>query len=725
MYGIECYVSRHEGFFGKIKEKCEDFEVHEIDLEGNIAQPAGSKEDVKVKCSGETLDCTPDECDQMIVAQAHSLPKPCDRLLCKAPAIITLPVTTEQNFKVNDLEDQDKKMKVFEYGDKQPFEVLKELLDSSVLVQLEGSQFDDASQFVTSNLRKLEISAGIVDEKGIRTILHQCIRYVYPHLKSIVSKTDDGHSEIKVLFDSAYGDFFDAGIAKEAVDNIFRFIHCQFIVKDKSTLAVEVGESKQQRTHIHRLIRQHYGSFLESKTFISDDMAIPTEINVRFKSKRKAPAKASSFTEKPIAPIYKFVLCKRNIEISDAISKLSHALKVKPSAFSFAGTKDKKAITYQYVTTNDIGYDDLEKFAMLSEGRDIEISRVRKVQCMLRLGDLNGNMFRVVLRGVELESEKNFEEMLARIKAAIDNVNVNGFVNYFGEQRFGFEGNPFSSADIGLAMLRGDFVKAVTLILSPTGQGGEVDDAKKYFHETRDVVGAWKRMPAWKTRETCILRGLKQHGYSEYGCCQALLGLPYNVRLMYVHSYSSLLWNKMASRRIKTYGLQPTEGDLVLSSDDDESPVALSEKEVSTHRISDVVLPLPGFRVAYPSNLAAAYEGALREDGLERENFRIRKVRLNVPGVYRKLLSYPKDMLWSLQSSDGACFEYQGNSANTQASYEIGRHNNENRQRNMLSRDAGSQTNVHLRLQFSLTSSSYATIYLRELMHNTCHKSSN
>ena len=33
---------------------------------------------------------------------------------------------------------------------------------------------------------------------------------------------------------------------------------------------------------------------------------------------------------------------------------------------------------------------------------------------------------------------------------------------------------------------------------------------------------------------------------------------------MYPHSYQSVVWNIMASRRIQTFGLQPVVGDLVL-----------------------------------------------------------------------------------------------------------------------------------------------------------------
>ena len=38
MYGIECFVSNHAPFAGKIKAKWEDFAVREVDLDGNVAQ---------------------------------------------------------------------------------------------------------------------------------------------------------------------------------------------------------------------------------------------------------------------------------------------------------------------------------------------------------------------------------------------------------------------------------------------------------------------------------------------------------------------------------------------------------------------------------------------------------------------------------------------------------------------------------------------------------------
>ena len=40
--------------------------------------------------------------------------------------------------------------------------------------------------------------------------------------------------------------------------------------------------------------------------------------------------------------------------------------------------------------------------------------------------------------------------------------------------------------------------------------------------------------------------------------------IPRNNRLMYIHSYQSVVWNTMVSRRIEAFGLKAVEGDIVL-----------------------------------------------------------------------------------------------------------------------------------------------------------------
>lgn len=140
--------------------------------------------------------------------------------------------------------------------------------------------------------------------------------------------------------------------------------------------------------------------------------------------------------------------------------------------------------------------------------------------------------------------------------------------------------------------------------------------------------------------------------------------IPRNVRLMYMHAYQSLIWNEIVSRRIAAHGLNLCEGDLVYvgtmempieplddddghiemndENDDNEQqsansntdqtssnvsrfqamvkPLTRADIDTNKYSIFDVVLPLPGHDITYPSNACAEwYEDRLKRDNLSSE----------------------------------------------------------------------------------------------------------
>ena len=84
------------------------------------------------------------------------------------------------------------------------------------------------------------------------------------------------------------------------------------------------------------------------------------------------------------------------------------------------------------------------------------------------------------------------------------------------------------------------------------------------------------------------------------------------MRLMYLHSYQSYVWNKVTTKRVELYGFEPALGDLVkkrksnifVKSDNekDEEIIVLNEQNLNEFTIEDVILPLPGHSVIYPNN---------------------------------------------------------------------------------------------------------------------------
>jgi tRNA pseudouridine13 synthase len=106
----------------------------------------------------------------------------------------------------------------------------------------------------------------------------------------------------------------------------------------------------------------------------------------------------------------------------------------------YAGLKDRYAITRQWFSiyfpkgeTPDLTPLQHPEFKVLSQSRHVK---------KLRPGDLQGNRFRIVLREVSGEREA--------IEANLKAIAAQGVPNYFGAQRFGFDGG---NVEQGRAML--------------------------------------------------------------------------------------------------------------------------------------------------------------------------------------------------------------------------------------------------------------------------------
>ena len=102
---------------------------------------------------------------------------------------------------------------------------------------------------------------------------------------------------------------------------------------------------------------------------------------------------------------------------------------------SYAGLKDRKAVTEQWFSLQMPGQPtpDFSQFSL--EG--VEILDVTRHQRKIRIGSLQGNHFKILLRNAEETDE---------LKERLDFLAKNGFPNYFTEQRFGRDGNNLTQA---------------------------------------------------------------------------------------------------------------------------------------------------------------------------------------------------------------------------------------------------------------------------------------
>jgi tRNA pseudouridine13 synthase len=127
---------------------------------------------------------------------------------------------------------------------------------------------------------------------------------------------------------------------------------------------------------------------------------------------------------------------KRGLNTEDVIRSLSRLINKSTKLISYAGLKDKHAVTTQWLSVHAPG----EEIAGIGElsapgWRVLECTRHNK---KLKPGFLTGNRFVIRLR--EVSDPEDLVQRLEQIKKA-------GVPNYFGEQRFGREGANLQRAE--------------------------------------------------------------------------------------------------------------------------------------------------------------------------------------------------------------------------------------------------------------------------------------
>ncbi|XP_066916533.1 pseudouridylate synthase 7 homolog [Clytia hemisphaerica] len=344
-----------------------------------------------------------------------------------------------------------------------------------------------------------------------------------------------------------------------------------------------------------------------------------------------------------------FVLHKQNKDTMDTINLLSKKLRITSKLFSYAGTKDRRATTIQRVAVKQCRSKRLKELNKILI--NIVLGNFQYKSEPLKLGDLSGNEFTLIIRDVTNATEN-------QIMDACRSLQENGFVNYFGLQRFGTGGA--GTHEIGRALLKDDFEKACNLILAEPSENdndrSKERNALKIYSNNKDPQKAFQALRNRNGIEGKLLSCLKNSPKDFLG---ALGRLPRNTRLLYLHSYQSFIWNNAVSYRLEKFGFKPVVGDLVLTSETDEEghkkARLLTEDDIAsnTFTIEDIVLPMPGYDVIYPNNSCYDYMKSLMEkDGLDITNMRRAQKDNSLSGAYRTFLVKPKNMTWELMRYD-------------------------------------------------------------------------
>jgi tRNA pseudouridine13 synthase len=351
----------------------------------------------------------------------------------------------------------------------------------------------------------------------------------------------------------------------------------------------------------------------------------------------------------------------RNWEMNRLVRELSRALRISRRKITFAGTKDKRAITTQIIQFQ-APIEDVRAIRM----PDVEITNVYGTNRKIDLGDLAGNSFRVTVRNLECDDD----EAKGRIESiAAELAKLGGFPNFFGVQRFGAL-RPVTHL-VGKKIVQGDFEGAVmTYLGSPAdGEEPEAHAARKALEETRDFSAALHAFPRNMSFELAMLNHLSQNPGDFVGCIKVM---PKNLQMMFVHAYQSFLFNKMICERMRL-GIpihEPVEGDVVLPVNRDGLPdherwIEAKADNLDTLRLrategkAFVSGLLFGWESAYANGAPGDIERKVVEaEGVTHEMFMIPQIqKLGSKGSRREMVAPVKGLKWDVAEGK-ATFEF-------------------------------------------------------------------
>ena len=127
---------------------------------------------------------------------------------------------------------------------------------------------------------------------------------------------------------------------------------------------------------------------------------------------------------------------KRNLNTAEVAGHVARVAGVRPRDVSYAGLKDRVAVTTQTFSIHLPGKADPDWQAL--EGDNLQVLDAQRHHRKLRRGTLRGNRFRLCIR--------DFQGDEALLGERLEQLADGGAPNYFGSQRFGREGGNLQHA---------------------------------------------------------------------------------------------------------------------------------------------------------------------------------------------------------------------------------------------------------------------------------------
>ena len=199
-----------------------------------------------------------------------------------------------------------------------------------------------------------------------------------------------------------------------------------------------------------------------------------------------------------------YKLSKKNYTVLRALEHIAAKLRIPLKRIGFAGTKDKLAITTQFISFDSVKKEKIDNITL----KDIKLEFFGYGDKPISLGDLGANQFCIIIRNME-KKPKSITEL----------------PNCFGPQRFSD-----NNTDIGKSIIKKDFRKAAEIIAESDNQF------------------AANSMTYLKKRPNDFIGLIRQ--------------LPKKLLMLYIHSYQAYIWNETV-RQLITKGIEKDRVEII------------------------------------------------------------------------------------------------------------------------------------------------------------------
>lgn len=330
---------------------------------------------------------------------------------------------------------------------------------------------------------------------------------------------------------------------------------------------------------------------------------------------------------------------KKGCGTVDALARIARALHITRKQIGYAGLKDARAVTRQWISVEHIDPDRLARLDLPS----IRVLRTARHSNKIKLGHLAGNRFAIRIR----ELQQPLDEALGRTEAIMEVLMRRGVPNYFGRQRFG---NRFDSHLLGGAIIRGNSEQFIDLFLGlPDPADLSVVYVVRSYYEQGRYQEAYDAWPGHFHDQRRALRALiRGVGQSSSASAEAKRR-AYNVidrlsKRFFVSAFQSDLFNQVVAARMGDID-RVWPGDLAYKHDSGACFV-VEDAELEQSRCDALEIspsgPLFGYRMTQPEGRAGEMEAAILEQAeLEPQDFR-RMTLYKVKGARRSLRCVPR-----------------------------------------------------------------------------------